>query len=55
METDEVSEEVTRERERKQIKNLITAQGGEEKGANQSGLYELCGESQSARSCDGVS
>jgi hypothetical protein len=46
MQTDPVSEEDERKKEREQVKELIRAQGGGvEKGSNQSGLYELCGES----------
>jgi len=45
----EVPEEEMREKERQQVKDLIKAQGGQgdavEKGSNQTGLYELCGES----------
>lgn len=43
---EEVSEEKMREREREMVKDLIKAQeGAVDKGANQTGLYELCGES----------
>lgn len=48
METDEVPEETMRERERQEVKDLIKAQGVDgsvDKGANQTGMYELCGES----------
>ena len=43
---EEVSEEKMREREREMVKDLIKAQeGAVDKGANQTGLYELCGKS----------
>jgi hypothetical protein len=43
---EEVPEEKMREREREMVKDLIKAQeGAVDKGANQTGLYELCGES----------
>jgi len=51
METDEVPEETMREKEKQEVKDLIKAQGGGvDKGANQTGMYELCGECRLPRS-----
>lgn len=41
---DEVTEEQHRDKEHKEIEELVSAAGITEKGVNTTGMYELCGE-----------